>query len=168
MLRYGPCVTVGSCSFTCHPRYLTCKLYMSLVIKKVICWTCWIEVIWCGIVRGRCVWSGADEYYMSSVRQVDTLLTAATQSILLQITWSEAFKVCSHNITSLHWCSPWTADLACHTSRAEAGFFRCRPCLLLNKSLEFSLMSPWMSVLQDHLIQNVKKTCKISCSYQLC
>ena len=36
---------------------------------------------------------GADEYYMSSVRQVDTLLTAATQSILLQITWSEAFKV---------------------------------------------------------------------------
>jgi len=36
-----------------------------------------------------------DEYYMSSVRQVDTLLTAATQSILLQITWSEAFKVCS-------------------------------------------------------------------------
>jgi len=35
-----------------------------------------------------------DEYYMSSVRQVDTLLTAATQSILLQITWSEAFKVC--------------------------------------------------------------------------
>jgi len=41
-------------------------------------------------VRGCCV----DEYYMSSVRQIDTLLTAATQSILLQITWSEAFKVC--------------------------------------------------------------------------
>jgi len=37
----------------------------------------------------------SDEYYMSSVRQVDTLLTAATQSILLQITWSEAFKVCA-------------------------------------------------------------------------
>ena len=44
----------------------------------------------------------SDEYYMSSVRQVDTLLTAATQSILLQITWSEAFKVCSADITSLH------------------------------------------------------------------
>jgi len=37
---------------------------------------------------------------MSSVRQVDTLLSAATQSILLQITWSEAFKVCSVNINS--------------------------------------------------------------------
>jgi len=48
-----------------------------------------------------CVLCVLDEYYMSSVRQVDTLLTAATQSILLQITWSEAFKVCSADITSL-------------------------------------------------------------------
>jgi len=43
----------------------------------------------------------SDEYYMSSVRQVDTLLTAATQSILLQITWSEAFKVCSADMAIL-------------------------------------------------------------------
>jgi hypothetical protein len=34
-----------------------------------------------------------DEYYTSSVRQIDTLLMAATQSILSQITWNETFKL---------------------------------------------------------------------------
>lgn len=34
-----------------------------------------------------------DEYYMSSVRQIDTLLSAATQSILSQISWNETFKL---------------------------------------------------------------------------
>jgi hypothetical protein len=34
-----------------------------------------------------------DEYYMSSVRQIDTLLSAATQSILSQIAWTETFKL---------------------------------------------------------------------------
>jgi len=41
---------------------------------------------------------------MSSVRQIDTLLTAATQSILLQITWSEAFKVRSAIMTCFCSC----------------------------------------------------------------
>ena len=56
-----------------------------------------------------CIRCGVDEYYMSSVRQVDTLLTAATQSILLQITWSEAFKVRSANINT----ASYTAVVLC-------------------------------------------------------
>jgi len=81
------------CSNTCSSSN-HCQLKMSLFCNflmvcemphESLCVLC--EVV---AVRGCCV----DEYYMSSVRQIDTLLTAATQSILLQITWSEAFKVC--------------------------------------------------------------------------
>ena len=77
----------------------------------------WLHTRFVCIICGKCrivsiiqdkytdiVCCGSDEYYMSSVRQVDTLLTAATQSILLQITWSEAFKVCSANFASWAFC----------------------------------------------------------------
>jgi hypothetical protein len=51
--------------------------------------------MWYVLIIDKYVFTTADEYYMSSIRQIDTLLSAATQSILSQIVWNETFKVIS-------------------------------------------------------------------------